>query len=314
MQYCKPGVKIINVARGGIVDEAALLVALESGRCGGAGIDVFTSEPPTDLSLCRHPKVVCTPHLGASTIEAQERVALEIAEQIVTGNAGGPLTGLVNAQALAACGTPAALPWLTLATSLGQVASAVLAPSKSTTVTIQCYGDDVSPLARAVGPAVVVGILKAAGHSSANLVNFATLASDNNITFQNSTSSERPSLLATAITQCLLVTVTTSAGSTSVMGSVSNGRAVLYAIQDCMWESGLPLSCTLLLFRASSGSPDTTLLGLGTAVAGKGGRLLSLVSSGQGSSEQYYAIRMTGDVIIPEAPAGAEFLAKLIFS
>ncbi|KAG8236436.1 hypothetical protein J437_LFUL016963 [Ladona fulva] len=85
---CRRGVKIVNVARGGIVDEVALLEALESGQVGGAGLDVFLSEPPKFEDeqvrrLLEHPNVICTPHLGASTKEAQQRVAVEIAEQIV---------------------------------------------------------------------------------------------------------------------------------------------------------------------------------------------------------------------------------------
>lgn len=77
----------MNVARGGIVDEEALLEALKSGRCLGAGLDVFAQEPPVEggisFQLIQHPSVICTPHLGASTREAQERVAREIAEQLI---------------------------------------------------------------------------------------------------------------------------------------------------------------------------------------------------------------------------------------
>lgn len=76
----------MNVARGGIISEADLLEALKSGQCGGAALDVFEQEPPTDavtLELIKHPKVVATPHLGASTTEAQIRVAVEISEQFI---------------------------------------------------------------------------------------------------------------------------------------------------------------------------------------------------------------------------------------
>src|SRR6202011_2540586 len=78
----KPGVRIINCARGGLVDEAALRVALDSGHVAGAAFDVFTVEPATENVLFGHPNVVCTPHLGAATMEAQENVALQIAEQM----------------------------------------------------------------------------------------------------------------------------------------------------------------------------------------------------------------------------------------
>lgn len=83
---CKKGVRIVNVARGGIINESDLLKALESGECGGAALDVFEQEPPKDpitLQLIQHEKVVATPHLGASTTEAQIRVAVEISEQII---------------------------------------------------------------------------------------------------------------------------------------------------------------------------------------------------------------------------------------
>jgi len=93
---CKKGVYIINVARGGIVDEKALLNALESGHVGGAAVDVFVQEPPTDFALVNHPNVVATPHLGANTHEAQTKVATEIAQQFVDYAESKPLFGVVN--------------------------------------------------------------------------------------------------------------------------------------------------------------------------------------------------------------------------
>lgn len=88
-EICKPGMRLINCARGGLVDEAALLEALNSGKCGGAALDVFEKEPPgADHPLVMHPKVVCTPHLGASTLDAQEKVG-----EIICRNVGNFLTG-----------------------------------------------------------------------------------------------------------------------------------------------------------------------------------------------------------------------------
>lgn len=101
-EKCKQGVRVINCARGGIIDNGALLQALESGKCAGAGLDVFEAEPPKDIesTLAKHSKVVACPHLGASTTEAQLRVAEEIAEQIVDYAKGTSTKGIINLRAL----------------------------------------------------------------------------------------------------------------------------------------------------------------------------------------------------------------------
>lgn len=93
---CKKGFRLVNCARGGIVDEVALLEALKSGQCAGAGLDVFAEEPTKSLDLVKHPNVVCTPHLGASSVEAQNRVAIDIADQIVKFVSKGQLEGGVS--------------------------------------------------------------------------------------------------------------------------------------------------------------------------------------------------------------------------
>jgi len=93
---CRKGALVINCARGGIVDEAALAEALQSGHLGGAAVDVFSKEPPTDNPLLALPNVVLTPHLGASTHEAQVRVAIAIAEQVRDFLATGRRHGAVN--------------------------------------------------------------------------------------------------------------------------------------------------------------------------------------------------------------------------
>lgn len=101
LQSMKKGARILNVARGGTIDEVALLEALESNHIAGAGIDVFTSEPPTEGSssaaLIAHPKVVATPHLGASTVEAQENVSIDVCEQVLSILRGDLPRSAVNA-------------------------------------------------------------------------------------------------------------------------------------------------------------------------------------------------------------------------
>jgi len=116
------GVVVINCARGGIVNEADLLEALTSGKVGAAGIDTFEQEPPGAVSkaLIAHPKVVCTPHLGASTEEAQRKVAREIAQQMCDAFALRGFVGVVNAPHLALAHKPTLEPFVRLSEALGR--------------------------------------------------------------------------------------------------------------------------------------------------------------------------------------------------
>jgi len=131
LSLCKPGVKLINVARGGIIDEKSLLDALNSGKCGGAALDVFEEEPPVDLKLIQHPLVIATPHLGANTREAQKRVAIELAQQIIDFKQGHSLIGVVNGSAVTSQFNQGNRPILLLCKRLGQIigASSSTAPT-----------------------------------------------------------------------------------------------------------------------------------------------------------------------------------------
>ncbi len=118
----KKGVRIINCARGGLVDEAALRAALDSGHVAGAAFDVFTEEPANDNPLFGHPNVVCTPHLGAATTEAQENVALQVAEQMSDYLLRGAISNAVNFPSITAEEAPRLRPFIALAEKLGSFA------------------------------------------------------------------------------------------------------------------------------------------------------------------------------------------------
>ncbi len=118
----KKGVRVINCARGGLVDEKALRAALDSGQVGGAAFDVFLTEPATENPLFGHPNVVCTPHLGAATSEAQENVALQIAEQMSDYLLRGAISNAVNFPSITAEEAPRLKPYIALAEKLGSFA------------------------------------------------------------------------------------------------------------------------------------------------------------------------------------------------
>ena len=115
----KKGVRIINCARGGLIDEAALKAALDSGQVAGAALDVFEEEPAKDNALFNMENVVCTPHLGASTAEAQENVALQVAEQMADYLMTGAVANAINMPSISAEDAPRLRPFVALAEQLG---------------------------------------------------------------------------------------------------------------------------------------------------------------------------------------------------
>ena len=117
----KKGVRIINCARGGLVDEVALRALLDSGHIAGAAFDVFIDEPATQNPLFGHPNVVCTPHLGASTNEAQENVALQVAEQMSDYLVRGAISNAINFPSITAEEAPKLKPYMRLAELLGSM-------------------------------------------------------------------------------------------------------------------------------------------------------------------------------------------------
>jgi D-3-phosphoglycerate dehydrogenase len=177
----KPGALLLNVARGEVVDEEAVAEALRDGRLAGAGIDVFPHEPPTGSPLLDAPNTVLTPHLGASTEEAQVLVAEEVADQVLDVLAGRSARYAVNAPLLTPETAQAIAPYLPLAETLGRF-FAQFARTPSRTLTLEIAGDlaefDASPLTAAV----LRGLLGSTTTERVNLVNAAALARARGIT------------------------------------------------------------------------------------------------------------------------------------
>jgi D-3-phosphoglycerate dehydrogenase len=169
----KKGVRIINSARGGIVDEAALVRALESGQVASAGLDVFSAEPvPADFPLAKFPNVVMTPHLGASTAEGQDRAGV-----IVAGLTGGVVTYAVNIPSVSEEAMRAIGPFLALAETLGQLMSAI-AEGPLSKVTVHYEGELAEHDTRLLTLAVTKGLVEGGSDEAVNYVNAPTVAAE----------------------------------------------------------------------------------------------------------------------------------------
>jgi D-3-phosphoglycerate dehydrogenase len=185
----RPGARLLNVARGDLVDQQALADAIRSGHLAGAGIDVFPEEPCTESPLFGLPGVVVTPHLGASTAEAQDRAGVAVAEQVTAALTGGVVTSAVNIPAVSAHVLEVIGPYLPLAREMGQLVG-VLTGGAVSPLKIDFEGEIAGLDTRLLSSAVIVGVL--AGHvdESVNLVNAASLAEERGIEWIDSSSQQ----------------------------------------------------------------------------------------------------------------------------
>ena len=222
----KPGAILLNVARGGVVDEAAVAAALSAGTLAGAGIDVFEHEPPVDSPLLDAPNTLLTPHLGASTAEAQVAVAEEIADQVIDVLAGRSARYAVNAPLLTPETAEALAPYLPLAETLGRF-FAQFCRTGVRTLTLEIAGDlsafDGSPLVAAV----LRGLLETSTTERVNLVNAGALAKARGITVV-----ERKTPDASPFAAQLSLSGESRGRTTTVAGTVAAGEARLTRLNE----------------------------------------------------------------------------------
>jgi D-3-phosphoglycerate dehydrogenase / 2-oxoglutarate reductase len=197
----KKGVRLINCARGELVDEAALVTALKSGHVAGAAVDVFAEEPATQSPLFGLPNVVCTPHLGASTVEAQENVALQVAEQMSDYLLRGAISNAVNFPSISAEEAPKLKPFVVLAEKLGSFAGQ-LTETGIARVQISYEGAVAQMNTRALTSAALAGLLGPM-LQNVNVVSAPILAKERGIVVEETrreTEGDYESLVTVAIT------------------------------------------------------------------------------------------------------------------
>ena len=240
---CKNGVRIINTARGELVDEAALADAIEDGHVAGAGLDVFAEEPPKNWRLQMLPQVVSTPHIAASTKEAQEQVGSETAAALRDFLKEGIIRNAVNFPSISMEAYKRLRPYLTLARSLGSVV-AQIGEARINAIGVRYYGDLAAEDNQLLGSAVLEGVLSAILSSSGvTPVNARTIAAERGIELVESRSTR-----ARNYTSLISVKLHTNEGERWVEGTVfANGSLRLVLVDGVAVES--PLEGTLLIIR-----------------------------------------------------------------
>lgn len=188
---CKTGVMIINCARGGIINEKDLLIALKEGKVSSAGLDVFETEPPDfSTGLLQHPSVVSTPHLGASTEEAQQKVAVQIAEQIVDYFKNGSSSGAVNASGLKEISNENIKAFISLSEKMGKLLSQIRHDALLK-LSITFYGEIFSGNEKIISNALLKGFLAEQLDANVNFINASLLADELGIILEETISTEQ---------------------------------------------------------------------------------------------------------------------------
>jgi D-3-phosphoglycerate dehydrogenase len=228
----KKGVRIINCARGGLIDEPALKAAIESGHIAGAALDVFEEEPAKTNVLFGMEQIVCTPHLGASTTEAQENVAIQVAEQMADFLTKGSVTNAVNIPSISAEDAAKLNPYLTLADQLGSFAGQ-LTETGLKSVAIEYEGTAATLNTKPITSVLLKGLLTPLVNS-VNMVNAPTVAKERNISVSE-TKHDRKQEYNTLIR----VTVTTDRQSRTLAGTLFNGKPRIVEVHGVKLEAGL---------------------------------------------------------------------------
>jgi len=239
----KPGARVVNCARGELIDLDALFAGLESGKVGGAALDVFPSEPFTEHPIFARSDVVVTPHLGASTAEAQDRAGVVTAEQVTAALTGGVVTNAVNIAAVRPEEMEALAPFVPLCEKLGRLAQG-LGGGSVDRVTAEFRGRIAAHDTRLLGIAVLVGILSGHTEEPVNLVNAPQMAEERGIELTETKDSS-----AEDFTELVTVRLHSSEGEVEVAGTGVGPRNEPYLVSAWGESFYLPFAEHLAVFR-----------------------------------------------------------------
>ncbi len=294
----KDGVRIVNCARGELVDLDALLAGLESGRVGGAALDVFPSEPFTEHPIFARSDLVVTPHLGASTAEAQDRAGVVTAEQVTAALTGGVVTNAVNIAAVRPEEMEALAPFVPLCEKLGRLAEG-LAQGSVDRLAVEFRGKLAQHDTRLLGIAVMVGILQGHTEEPVNLVNAPQLSEERGIEL---TEAKEPS--SEDFTELVTVRLQSGDEEVEVAGTGVGPRNEPYLVSVWGESFYLPFAEHLAVFRYAD---RPGMIGrVGSAFGEEG---VNIVSAAVGAEEGGERAVMA---LTTDAPVNDETIAKIL--
>jgi D-3-phosphoglycerate dehydrogenase / 2-oxoglutarate reductase len=299
-------VRILNVARGGLIDEEALREALDSGKVAGAAIDVFDKEPMTEHPLFAYPNVVVTPHLGASTAEATDRAGYQSAEQVVAALTGGVVSTAVNIPAIEAEDMEMLGPFLPLATKLGRLAMELAEGSSVERIEAAFLGRIADFDTRLLGLAVIVGALEGRTEEQVNLVNAPTMAHQRGIVFEEKVVSE-----AQDFNELIRVTVVAGDERVAVAGTGIGPSRVPHLVEVQGRRLTIELARFVTVFRYED-LPG--MIGRVGSAFGEHGINISSAAVGHTPDGEGEDRRLAAMVVTTDAPVPREVLQEIVAS
>jgi D-3-phosphoglycerate dehydrogenase / 2-oxoglutarate reductase len=290
----RDGVRIVNCARGELIDLDALLEGLESGKVAGAALDVFPSEPFTEHRLFERGDVVVTPHLGASTAEAQDRAGIVTAEQVKAALTGGVVTNAVNIAAVRPEAMEALAPFVPLCERLGRLAQG-LGDGTIDRVEVAFHGRIAEHDTRLLGIAVLVGILSGHTEEPVNLVNAPAMAEDRGIDLTE---------LKEAASEDFTELIRVRLGGVEVAGTGVGPRNIPYLVGAWGHSFYMPFADHLAVFRYAD---QPGMIGrVGTAFGEHGVNIVSAAVGAEASGEEAVMALTT------DAPVAAAVIEAIV--
>ncbi|MEO8257138.1 MAG: phosphoglycerate dehydrogenase [Acidobacteriota bacterium] len=300
---CKPGLRIVNTARGGLIDEQALRRAIDAGIVSGAGLDVFEQEPPTDWSLARLPQVICTPHIAASTEEAQELVGLETSATVRDFLRDGTVRNAVNFPSMPADELHRLQPWIRLAEALGAIA-AQMGPTRVNCIGVRYYGALAeSRSVDVLAASATTGVLRPILSGAVSIVNARAAARTRAIDVIESRSTRQRDFVS-----LLSVKLETSAGERWVEGTVFEPASLrLVSVNGVSVEA--PLAGTMLLL-VNDDQPG--VIGEVGTILGRHGVNIASFALGRGGAGAIGVVNVDEDVhAAPALEAAVEEIRRV---